>query len=54
MGTAESLSSASAVSMAVIAAFGFAILVRDGLLIAVGFALTAGAFAVDLGLIGGG
>lgn len=45
---------ASTAPMAAIAAFGFAIMVRDGLLMAIGFALTAGAFAAGLGLLGGG
>ncbi|MCF3935301.1 exopolysaccharide biosynthesis protein [Acuticoccus sp. M5D2P5] len=45
---------ASTVPMAAIAAFGFAIMVGDGLLMAIGFALAAGAVVVGLGFIGGG
>lgn len=48
----EFLPFASTAPMAAIAAFGFAMLVRDGLVMACGFVMTLGAFALGLGLIG--
>lgn len=44
---------ASTAPMAAIAAFGFAMMVRDGLVMAIGFVLTLAALALGLGLFGG-
>ena len=45
---------ASTVPMAAIATFGFALMVHDGLLMALGFALTAAALATGIGIVAGG